>query len=84
MGYEYKPDSRTKQATHLRARMILKLSGLSFAPAITSAYFSFIGFVTKPLYMYYARTLHKDEAILSLAGANFSGKRRTSVFLRRR
>lgn len=84
MGYQFKPDSRAKQATPLRAKIILKLSDLSFYPAITSAYFNFIGFITKPLYMYYARALHRDEALLNMAGANFSGKRRTSVFLRRR
>ena len=50
--------------------------------ALTSAYFSFVAFVTKPLYLYYQSKL-VDASQINEIETNL-GKRRTEVFLTRR
>ena len=59
MKYEYKENkTENLKANTIRTKgFVMKITNVPFSQALTSAYFSFAGFVTKPLYLYYQSKL---------------------------
>ncbi|GEM_PF-4479306 len=84
MKYEYKENkTENVKAKTIRTRgFVMKITNLSFVQTLTSAYFSFAGFITKPLYLYYQSKLI-DVSQINEIEINL-GKARTAGFLRRR
>ena len=73
MNYQYTENVLSKKKTIKAKGFLLKFTNVSFIPII-SIYFSFVAFITKPLYLFYARSLTQDAlAMNNISVENVTG-----------